>query len=477
MTAIALFLPTLLGFLALAVVLRNEHDTGLVERLCFSYPLGTGLLTIQMFVLGLLRVPLTLVNTSLPIVAEIVLLSVLIVIQKITIMPKPSFGFRDEFLSTNIPRIKKVALLLFILWAGAKLFSVFVETGLRPIFAWDAWANWSVGAKLFYAAKSLLLDSPPQDFFASGAVLRITAYPLHNPMMQMWISLWNGGFDEVLVKFWNPVYLLCLAGCLYIMAKKELNALTAMMMLVVFLGSQLMSYHAIEAYSDLALSTYLLLAAISFLYAMRGREAFWILTGVFSAEALFTKDEALFFIAPLCISAVIYIWKDSIDRRRKQYEIIKLAAPLLLAAPWYFFKFSHALGLGANHIKLEFTFHPEIILPALQQLYSLENFNVIIVFFPLLLLLGGKPSQEFLHIVLVVASYVVFFVALYMFTTFYYEHFSRGTVFFRNILTYYPVIVLLTILLLKRIFLAIKQAETPIAVAVPKKKKKRHRAR
>ncbi len=472
MTVISLFLPTLLGFLVLAVLLRNEHDTGLIERLCFSYPLGTGLLTMQMFILGLLRVQLILVNTSLPIFVEIVFLSVLIVIQKITIVPKLSSGLRDELLSPNIPRVRKVAVVLLLLWAGAKLFSVFVETGLRPIFAWDAWANWSVGAKLFYATKSLLLDSPPQDFFASGAVLRITAYPLHNPMMQMWISLWHGGFDEVLVKFWNPVYLLCLAGCLYLIARKELNTIIAMMMLVVFLSSQLMSYHAIEAYSDLALSVYLLLAAMSFLYAMRGREAFWILTGVFSAEALFTKDEALFFVAPLCISAVIYIWRNSIDILKKRYETIKLAVPLLLIAPWYFFKFSRALGLGANHIKLEFTFHPEILVPALQQLYSLENFNVIIIFFPLLLLLGGKPSQEFVHIFLVVISYAAFFVALYMFTTFYYYHFSQGTVFFRNILTFYPVIGLLTILLFKRISLSIEQKKPRIAGFTPRKKKR-----
>jgi hypothetical protein len=473
MTVIALSLPALLGFLVLAVLLRNEHDTGLVERLCFSYPLGTGLLTVQMFVLGLLRVQLTLVNTSLPIFVEIVLLSAWIVIQKITVVPKLSFGLRDVFLSPEVSRGKKIAVVLLILWAGVKLFSVFVETGLRPIYAWDAWANWSVGAKLFYATKSLLLDSPPQDFFARGAVLRITAYPLHNPMMQTWISLWNGGFDEVLVKFWNPVYLLCLAGCFYLTARRELNNLTALVLLVVFLSSPLLSYHAIEAYSDLALSVYLFLATISFLYAMRGREAFWILTGAFSAQALFTKDEALFFVVPLCISAFFYIWRDSTDAMRKQYAMMKLAVPLILAAPWYIFKFSHALGLGADVIKLEFTFHPEIILSAIQQLYSLGSFNVIIVFFPLLLLLSGKPSQEFLHVFLAAASYAVFFAAVYICTTFYYFNFSVGTVFFRNILTYYPVIGLLTILLLKSIFLSIKPTETRTAGSAHKKKKKR----
>jgi len=40
-----------------ALILRNDRTTGLFERLCMSFPLGMSFVTMQMFVLGLFRVP------------------------------------------------------------------------------------------------------------------------------------------------------------------------------------------------------------------------------------------------------------------------------------------------------------------------------------------------------------------------------------------------------------------------------------
>jgi 4-amino-4-deoxy-L-arabinose transferase-like glycosyltransferase len=472
MIAIALLLPTVLGFLVLALILHNKSETGLLERLCLAYPLGAGILTMHMFVLGLARVPLTLLTTSLPMVLEIVALVFWLAKNRITFAPRPAFGLREEIVDPGTPIWKKTALLVLSFWLGAKVLSIFIETGLRPIFAWDAWANWSVGAKLFYYTKGLMLDAPQQDFFTRGAVLRITAYPLHNPLMQTWLSLWAGGFDEVLVKFWNPAYLLSLVIYLYCIASRELNRMTALGLSVIFLSSPLLSYHAIEAYSDLALSVYFLLAATSFLFAMRGEKAFWILAGLFSAEALFTKDEAMFFILPLLMSAALFIWRNPATAEKRQ-ALLRLAIPLLLVAPWFIFKYSHTLGLGAEHIKLEFTFHPEVVWLAVLQVCSLENFNIILVLFPILLVVNGKPSDEFLHIFLAVLCYAAFFVAVYMVTTFYYGHFSSGTVFFRNILTFYPVVLLLTVLQIKksssRVF---PQATTASPGPVPRQKRK-----
>jgi hypothetical protein len=460
----ALLLPSLLGFCILALLLRDDGNTPLLERLCLSFPLGAGFLTMQMFVLGLLRVPLTLPFTALPVAFEVIALSAWIARKRIPAIPKPSFGLIEELFSSRTGRARKAALALLALWAGIKLASVFVETGLRPIYAWDSWANWSVGAKLFYYAKSLLLDVPAADFFTRGAVLRITSYPVHNPLMQMWLSLWTGRFDEVLVKFWTPVYLLSMSLYLYQFAQRELNRIAAMGLLVIFLGSPLLSYHAVEVYSDLPLGAYLVFALASFLYAMRGRKSYWPLVGLFLAEAVFTKDEAVFFAAPLLLSAAVYIWRHAKERSERRALLVRLLAPLLLAAPWYVFKFSHALGLGADFIKLEFTFHPEIIWPALLGFLSLENFNVVLFFFPILLLVSGKPSREFLHLLFAVVCYAAFFLSVYVFTTFYYGHFLKGTVFYRNILTYYPGILLLTVLLL---------GKRPV---LPQKKQKRRKA-
>ncbi len=451
MIVLALLLPTLFGFLIITLLLCKDPDIGLIERLCLSYPIGMGMLTIQMFILGLLRIPLTLLFVSLPIFVEIIVLSFWLARKNVVVFPKPSFGLFDELTSKHSGWLKKVLLVILTAWAGVKLGSIFVEAGLRPIFGWDAWTNWSVGAKLFYYTKSLMLDVSPQDFFTRGAVQRLTAYPLHNPLMQTWLGLWAGSFDEVLVKFWSPVYMLCLSVYLYHVICREFNRLTSMALLTIFLSSPLLSYHAVEAYSDLTLSTYLFLALTSFLYAMRGKRAFWSLMGVFSAEAMFTKDEALFFAAPLILSAVVYLHQNKDTSLKRAYPLGMLLTPLLCVAPWYVFKFSHGLRLGADSIPLELTFHPEIIAPAIQDIMSLDNFNVIIVFLLILMLFSGKPTREFMYLFFPIVCYASFFFMLYAFTTFYYHHFSEGTVFYRNILTYYPGLFWLLALLLNKI--------------------------
>lgn len=468
MTVIAILLPTLLGFLILALLFRHDKDAGLLLRICMSYPLGTGLLTFQMFILGLCRVPLTLLYISIPLMIEIVLLAFWLLRSRVPLAPPPDFGLYREFTSSQTNLAKKVAISFLLMWATTKILSIFIETGLRPIYAWDAWANWTAGAKLFYATHSLMLDVPAQDFFTRGAVLRITAYPLHNPLMQMWHGLWNGGFDEVLVKFWTPPYLLVLGMSFYLYASKEIGRISSLTMLVLFLSSPLMSYHAIEVYSDLPLAAYFFLAFISLLQALRGRAQYWFLAGLFCAEALFTKDEALFFVGPLLLSAGMYIWFNVQEWPRRRTALLTLILPFLMIIPWYVFKFSHALGLGADHIKLEFTYHPEILITALQSILSLENFNVIFLFLPILLVLAGRPSKEFWYACLPVVSYAVFFLALYAFTTFYYDHFSKGTVFYRNLLTYYPLATFLVVLLIKQIQSSLVP---PATVPVRKRKK------
>ncbi len=452
MIAIALLLPTLLGFLVLSLLLKGEQGMGLLERISWAFPLGSGLLTIQMFILGLLRIPLTLGYTVLPLAIEIILFSFWVTKEKVLLFPPLRFELSRELMSPQTSFLRKSVVVLLIAWVGVKLLSVFLETWLNPIFAWDAWANWSTGAKLFYYSKSLLLDAPPQDFFARGAVLRITSYPLHNPLMQVWMSLWAGSFDEVLVKFWSPVYLLSLAISFYLAASREIPRLAALGILLLFLSSPLLSLHAIEVYSDLPLGVCLFLASLSFLNAMRGKPVFLILLALFSAEAIFTKDEALFFVAPLILSALVFVWRaaDTASHRRKQ--VVSSIAPLVLVAPWYVFKLSHHLGLGADTIHLQFAFHPEIIGPAVIQVLSLANFNLFFVFLPILVIASGRPTREFLHLCTPVVCYALFFLMLYLFTTDYYDHFNRGTVFSRNLLTYYPAIALLAVLSMKRIY-------------------------
>jgi hypothetical protein len=462
----AIFLPTLLGFFIISVILRNDQETLLGERIGLSFPLGAGILTLQTFLMGVLRIPLTLFNTTIPIVVELAGLATWIWWEGIILIRKPSSGLIAEIIGPKNNWMKKFVFFILSLWIAAKLGSVFLEASFRPIYSADSWKVWSACTKVFLSSHSLLLDVPSQDFFGRDAVNRIIFYPLHTNLIQLWMSLWMGTFDEVLIKFYNPVYLLSMAIVFYYFSMRETNRLTALILLIIFLSSPLLSYHSVEANSDLMLGVYLLFASASFLKAMRGATAYWILTGIYASEALFTKQEAFFFILPLLLSAIGYFKFNMRNGDRKISNILRLLFPLLMIIPWYIFIVhygfgwdkmadwtnnytSNILGNDPNKITEHLTFHPEIIAGYLFGLVSLENFNVIILFLPIFLIANGKPTKESLHLLLPIACYMLFFLMIYIFTA-YYAWFLYGAAFYRNVLTCYPTICLLIVLLLKK---------------------------
>ena len=60
--------------LVITLLLSRGTGTGLLERLCLAYPLGMGLLTVQIFLLALVRIPLTLGFAAVPVALEIAVL-------------------------------------------------------------------------------------------------------------------------------------------------------------------------------------------------------------------------------------------------------------------------------------------------------------------------------------------------------------------------------------------------------------------
>lgn len=449
---IAIGITWLLGLCVVTVLLRGEGDTGLLERLCFAYPLGSGLIAFQLFYLGLLRIPLTQINATVPVIIEIIALALWLKKKNITLFPRPSAGLIREIASPETPLLKKTALGVLAVWVAVKLGSVFFETYLRPIYAWDAWAHWSIAAKEFYYAQNLMLDLPEAEFFGKGVAARYISNPLHNPLSQVWLGLWAGSFDEVLVKLGSPVYLLCTAVYLYCIACREVGRLAALGITVIFISSPLMSYHATEVYSDFPLGVHIFFAVAAFLSAMRGVQGFWPLVGIFSAQALFTKNEAPGMIIPLLISAMIYIWTNK-TRISALKSYAALIVPFALILPWLVFKQVNALSLIHDDQKFVLQYQPAVVSQFLQEVLTLQSFNVFLILLPLLIVVKVRLSREIAHLLVPVACYAAFFVVVFSFIPGYYQWAFNSVQFYRNTLTFYPAIGLLTTLLLSALLM------------------------
>lgn len=448
MVVLALAAPFALGWLAAAALLRGDTEAGLLERLSCAFPLGAAVLAMELFLLGLARVPLAPWPVLAIVFGEVVVAA--LVLRGLGIELLPARRSQGAGQTARGPAgVERLAAVLLGLWICAKLGSVLFEAGLRPIWAWDSWSNWSASAKLFYHSQGLLLDEPAEYFFGRGVASRIPGYPPLNPMLQAWMCLCLGSFDEVLAKLWTPLYLVSGALYLYAASRRVVGLLLSLTLVVALLSSPLLSYHAVEAYSDLPLSIYLLLSLGCFIQAVQGRWSAWLLSGVFCGCALFVKDEGVLFAPLLLAAAAVWLARErSLDRGRRAAALARLALPLLLMAPWYLFKLRCAPTMGTVSDFTALIFRPGNLVKASALLFNVGNFSVVFLFLPVLGLLHGRRDRAAPYAGLVLAGYIAAFFALYVFVPDYDTHFNLGTVFFRNLLTAYPSACLLAAVLL-----------------------------
>jgi len=90
-----------------------------------------------------------------------------------------------------------IALVLIALRIG----TLAVEVLLRPLFAWDAWSQWATKAKVWSALRDIVPFIGYDDWLARKPGYTDTAphYPATIPLLQTWMALAIGRFDDALV--------------------------------------------------------------------------------------------------------------------------------------------------------------------------------------------------------------------------------------------------------------------------------------
>jgi hypothetical protein len=119
-----------------------------------------------------------------------------------------------------------------------------------------------------------------------------------------------------------------------------------------------------------------------------------------------------------------------------------------LIVPWFVFKQVNALSLIHDNHKFSLLYQPRVFSQFLTEVLTLQNFNIFLVLLPLLIVAKVRLSREILHLLVPVACYAAFFVAAFSFIPGYYQFAFNSVNFYRNTLTFYPTISLLTTLLL-----------------------------
>jgi len=154
------------------------------------------------------------------------------------------------------------------------LYLMTINLLLKPLFAWDAWATWSVKARTWFELKQKVSFVSQATWLENADpslhVLDAWHYPDTAPLIQTWVAIMINRWDESLV---NLPWLFCLialgAGFYGQLKRLEIPALSKTTGLYLIISVPLINTHvALAGYADLWLCTaytFAMLALIEYL--------------------------------------------------------------------------------------------------------------------------------------------------------------------------------------------------------------------
>lgn len=340
---LAIGLPVAGGFFLVSSFLR-ERGSNFFERLFLGYGAGLGVISYFIFLLGAFEVPYSLASVSSPFLLTGIVFAAVFFLTATD--RKGAAGHTPAFETNAQGALVKLLISVLIIWVGFKISFVLFEGLTRPIIAQDSWFNRS--AKVFFYAKGLMLDPSNEHFFGRGYRI-ILGYPLLTFMEQIWVSFVIGGFHESLAKAWAPFYFVSVISLVFFTVKKEGGLLPALLTACLLSAAPLLTFHALESYSDIALSYNLLAGSILLWRYMEkgGGNGEAALSGLFFGMAAFTKSEGLIYLAAAGAALFSY---NVIEKRYRWKSVLYFAvAAMVYILPWLIFRAHYGLGYGHGY--------------------------------------------------------------------------------------------------------------------------------
>ncbi len=261
------------------------------ERLPFAYGLGVGLISFQMLIYSLFKIQWT----SLGLVLPWMILIFVSIKRKKLLMPKKSFfsfpkGFRNK-----------------LLIAGIFLTVIFVifEALLRPLSAWDGWANWFIGGKAFFLAKGIDINYIN---YANNST-----QPLIHLLLAFSFTMLGKVDDHATLLLFTSFYI-SLIGMIFIAVRKLFSTRLALLFTFLFATLENVIRHSGRydvGHADLPLGYIFFSSALLLsLFIKEKSSKVFILYNVFLLIGALTKSEGLAFYAISQIVAIIYLIKE-----------------------------------------------------------------------------------------------------------------------------------------------------------------------
>ncbi len=333
------FLTTfLVGWNIVFWLVKSDRSFAVIERLAFSYILGLGVITLEMFFCSLLKIPFLIKWVLLP---------------WIFILPVNMFFYykRAPF-GKEVAGRKKSLFERFLI--GGIIFQVvyaFFKALIRPEDSFDSIGNFAFKAKMFFIEGRI-----PYDLFLNKAMdIQHPDYPLFVPLSQTWISMFVGSWNDILVKAIFPMFLVALLVIFYYALRRVIGSRWALVSTFLLATIPHFLNYATIGYADFAL---IMFYTASFLYlflwiAYRRENKYLIMAALFSVLALWAKNEGALLSLVNILLLLLFVWLERREMAKNEWLGIFyfIGIVIILEAAW--FVFIHKIGLSNEFINKE----------------------------------------------------------------------------------------------------------------------------
>jgi hypothetical protein len=371
--------------------------------------------------------------------------------------PKADISFTS--LKRTLPFWAQCLIAWFIVWTLLKIAAGAYDLMWTPAYWNDVYANWHMRTKAFFFNESLLLDLPQSDEFFFGG--RVPGYPLTVYFAKLFAVMIRGEWLEAALNGVNVFWFLSLLTLFFCGLLRVTNLLWSIVGTWILVSLPLLLVHGSSGYSDVFMAAYLFFALCAFYQWMQSsgleKNTWMRLFTATSAAMVFVKNEALLIFLPPILLLFVFVLGTTLSDSRKRAGLFfrYVGAIAVVAVPWSFFKFFHGLTFGNASKVSGFSLSPNpYVLKSIQM--DLMYTGSYLLLFPLFLLLLAitwhfwrRSALTFL--IAFIAVVFVGEIGIYWLTPLA-EEAIRHTGFGRGMVHLLPLVVFVSVLLLKDLF-------------------------
>ena len=448
--AIVLALPTLAGAVLLKLVCTRTKLPAYVF-MALSYGLGMGVLTHCMLLLGAVGIKYSRTGITAFLAIWCLVCTLLIWERRRAASSIAPLSSSRRFATAGIGIMNRLVFIFCAVILGYiiyQIFFVFWRSMIIPVYGWDALWVISFKAKVFFYERSLNCLSR----------MKLASYPIHVPLMETWMAIVMGKWDEQVVKIFFPFAFLSFTAIYGYFLGQYVSRKWVLMGIAILFSSNFFIAHATVAYRDFFLLYYVCTAIMMLLlWRDRGENAFLLLAAICAGLATFTKTEGTYYLF-ICGGILLFILKE--DRMRTLTE--KCSKALLFFLP------AIGISMGFRAYRLLFSLPPDererlffswahlsrfppFFYKFFSDLYVLGNWNMVWFLLLVSLIVNRKRAARDVRIMLLLRT-LAGFIAIWFTAIIFVSHSGYITIISedslsRLMLHFFPIVPILIVFL------------------------------